>query len=243
MTRDGLMNPNHYLAAAVWYLFQHRQGWPQSAAVGKTVVSSSMIDRVAAGIGRRLYEVPVGFKWFVDGLLDGSLGFGGEESAGASFQRMDGSVWTTDKDGIILDLLAAEILAKTGRDPAQHYADLESQYGAPVYERTDAPANTEQKAALSAPVAGDGVRQGDGRGAHCRDFDACARQRCAHRRAEDRDGERVVRGAAVGDGGDLQDLRGEFPGRGAFGADSGRGAGDSADGVSGGGLVGSGCVR
>ena len=150
VTRDGLMNPNHYLAAAVWYLFQRREGWPQSAAVGKTVVSSSMIDRVAAGIGRRLYEVPVGFKWFVDGLLDGSLGFGGEESAGASFQRMDGSVWTTDKDGIILDLLAAEILAKTGRDPAQHYADLESQYGAPVYERTDAPANTEQKAALSA---------------------------------------------------------------------------------------------
>lgn len=150
VTRAGLMNPNHFLAVAVWYLFQNRQNWPADAAVGKTVVSSSMIDRVAAAVGRRLYEVPVGFKWFVDGLLSGSLGFGGEESAGASFLRMDGSVWTTDKDGLILDLLAAEILAKTGRDPAQHYEELESQFGAPVYERTDAPANVDQKAALSA---------------------------------------------------------------------------------------------
>ena len=146
----GLMSPNHYLAVAIWYLFQHRERWPRDAAVGKTVVSSSMIDRVAAAIGRRLYEVPVGFKWFVDALLDGSLGFGGEESAGASFLRMDGSVWTTDKDGIILDLLAAEILAKTGRDPAQHYADLESRFGSPVYQRTDAPATSEQKSALAA---------------------------------------------------------------------------------------------
>ena len=113
----GLMNPNHYLAAAIWYLFQHRPAWPADARVGKTVVSSAMIDRVAAALGRQLAEVPVGFKWFVDGLIDGSFGFGGEESAGASFLRRDGSVWTTDKDGIILDLLAAEMLAVTGRDP------------------------------------------------------------------------------------------------------------------------------
>jgi phosphoglucomutase len=146
----GLLPPNHFLSVAVWYLFQHREGWPANAAVGKTLVSSSMIDRVAASLGRRLYEVPVGFKYFVDGLLDGSLGFGGEESAGASYLRRDGSVWTTDKDGIIMDLLAAEILAKTGQGPGRHYSDLEARFGAPVYERTDAPANSEQKAALSA---------------------------------------------------------------------------------------------
>ncbi|MFN8478372.1 MAG: phosphoglucomutase (alpha-D-glucose-1,6-bisphosphate-dependent) [Kouleothrix sp.] len=144
----GLMNPNHYLAVAVWYLFQNRPGWRADAAVGKTLVSSSMIDRVAARLGRRLAEVPVGFKWFVDGLVDGSFGFGGEESAGASFLRHDGTAWTTDKDGIILDLLAAEITAKTGRDPAQHYAELESMFGQPVYERMDAPASPAQKAVL-----------------------------------------------------------------------------------------------
>lgn len=144
----GLMNPNHYLAVAVWYLFQNRPGWPANAAVGKTLVSSSIIDRVAASIGRRLVEVPVGFKYFVDGLLDGSLGFGGEESAGASFLRMDGSVWTTDKDGLILALLAAEILAKTGRDPGEHYRDLEARFGSPAYQRADAPATEVQKAAL-----------------------------------------------------------------------------------------------
>lgn len=144
----GLLNPNHYLAVAIWYLFQNRPGWRADAAVGKTLVSSSMIDRVAAHLGRRLAEVPVGFKWFVDGLLDGSYGFGGEESAGASFLRKDGTVWTTDKDGIILDLLAAEITAKTGRDPGEHYAALEAQFGSPVYERSDAPATLEQKAAL-----------------------------------------------------------------------------------------------
>jgi phosphoglucomutase len=143
------MNPNHYLAVAIWYLFQHRPGWPSEAAVGKTLVSSSMIDRVTAHIGRTLCEVPVGFKWFVDGLLDGSYGFGGEESAGASFLRKDGTVWTTDKDGIILDLLAAEITAVTGRDPGEHYGALEAQFGSPIYERTDAPANIEQKAALA----------------------------------------------------------------------------------------------
>jgi phosphoglucomutase len=144
----GLMNPNHYLAAAIFYLFAHRSGWRADAAVGKTAVSSSMIDRVAHKLGRKLVEVPVGFKWFVDGLLDGSLGFGGEESAGASFLRKDGAVWTTDKDGIILNLLAAEITARTGRDPGLHYRDLTDEFGAPVYERIDAPATAEQKEVL-----------------------------------------------------------------------------------------------
>jgi phosphoglucomutase len=144
----GLMNPNHYLAVAIWYLFQHRPGWPEDAAVGKTLVSSSMIDRVAKDLGRRLVEVPVGFKWFVDGLYGGSLGFGGEESAGASFLRKDGTVWSTDKDGIILDLLAAEITAVTGNDPGEHYQAFEEQYGSPVYQRIDDPATLEQKAAL-----------------------------------------------------------------------------------------------
>ena len=144
----GLLNPNHYLAVAVSYLFANRPRWRTDAAVGKTVVSSSMIDRVAAKLGRRLLEVPVGFKWFVDGLLDGSVGFGGEESAGASFLRHDGSVWTTDKDGIILGLLAAEIMARTGRDPGELYAQLTRELGAPVYERIDAPANAAQKAIL-----------------------------------------------------------------------------------------------
>lgn len=146
----GLMNPNHYLAVAIGYLFQHRPGWRADAAVGKTLVSSSMIDRVAASLGRRLAEVPVGFKWFVDGLVDGSFGFGGEESAGASFLRMDGTVWTTDKDGIILDLLAAEITAVTGKDPGEHYRDLAARFGAPVYQRMDAPANAAQKKVLAA---------------------------------------------------------------------------------------------
>ena len=144
----GLMNPNHYLAVAISYLFTQRTDWQQNAAIGKTVVSSSMIDRVAAKVGRRLVEVPVGFKWFVDGLLDGSVGFGGEESAGASFLRRDGTVWTTDKDGIILDLLAAEMMAKTGRDPGQLYLDLTKELGVPVYERIDAPATPGQKAIL-----------------------------------------------------------------------------------------------
>jgi phosphoglucomutase len=144
----GLMNPNHYLAVAIDYLYRNRPGWRADAVVGKTLVSSSMIDRVAAGLGRKLCEVPVGFKWFVKGLVDGSFGFGGEESAGASFLRRDGSVWTTDKDGIILALLAAEITAVTGRDPGLHYVDLTKKYGAPAYERIDAPANATEKAAL-----------------------------------------------------------------------------------------------
>ena len=144
----GLLNPNHYLAVAIWYLFQNRPGWRNDAAVGKTVVSSSIIDRVAAHLGRKLSEVPVGFKWFVDGLLNGSYGFGGEESAGAAFLRKDGTVWTTDKDGIIMDLLACEITARIGRDPGEIYEELKEQFGDPVYERIDAPATTEQKAVL-----------------------------------------------------------------------------------------------
>ena len=144
----GLLPPNHYLSVAIYYLFQHRPKWPATAAVGKTLVSSAMIDRVTAKLGRKLHEVPVGFKWFVDGLLDGSLGFGGEESAGASFIRLDGGVWTTDKDGIIPALLAAEITARMERDPGEIYADLTREFGEPVYERIDAPATPEQKTVL-----------------------------------------------------------------------------------------------
>jgi phosphoglucomutase len=144
----GLLNPNHYLAVSVWYLFQHRYGWRKDAAVGKTLVSSSMIDRVAADIHRKLVEVPVGFKWFVEGLLDGSYGFGGEESAGAAFLRKDGTVWTTDKDGIIMDLLACEITAKTGRDPSEIYRELEKEHGTSHYQRIDAPASPSQKEIL-----------------------------------------------------------------------------------------------
>jgi phosphoglucomutase len=145
----GLLPPNHYLPAAIFYLFQNRPKWRQDAAVGKTVVSSQMIDRVTAKLGRKLYEVPVGFKWFVDGLLDGSLGFGGEESAGASFVRLDGSVWTTDKDGIVPALLAAEITARMGRDPGEIYHELTREFGEPVYDRVDAPATPEQKELLA----------------------------------------------------------------------------------------------
>ena len=148
VTPTGLMNPNHYLAVAIGYLFAHRPGWPAGAAIGKTLVSSTLIDRVATSLGRKLREVPVGFKWFVDGLLDGSIGFGGEESAGASFLRRDGRVHTTDKDGLILDLLAAEITAVTGRDPGLHYEDLRAKFGTPYYTRVDAPASPAEKEAL-----------------------------------------------------------------------------------------------
>ena len=144
----GLMNPNHYLAVAIEYLFSHRPNWAAGTAVGKTLVSSSMIDRVVESLGRTLVEVPVGFKWFVPGLIDGSIGFGGEESAGASFLRHDGTVWSTDKDGLILNLLAAEITAVTGKTPSQRYAELAEKFGAPAYARTDAPADREQKAVL-----------------------------------------------------------------------------------------------
>ena len=145
----GLLPPNHYLAVAIFYLFQHRPKWRTGAAVGKTVVSSRIIDRITAKLGRKLYEVPVGFKWFVDGLLDGSLGFGGEESAGASFVRLDGSAWTTDKDGIIPALLAAEITARMGRDPGEIYHELTREFGEPVYDRVEAPATPEQKELLA----------------------------------------------------------------------------------------------
>jgi phosphoglucomutase len=168
VTRNaGLLPPNHFLSVAIFYLFQHRPKWSREAAVGKTVVSSQMIDRVTAKLGRKLCEVPVGFKWFVDGLLDGSLGFGGEESAGASFGRLDGSVWTTDKDGIILALLAAEITARMGRDPGEIYCELVRELGEPVYERIDAPATPMQKQMLaqlspqqivSAELAGDKIQ-------------------------------------------------------------------------------------
>jgi phosphoglucomutase len=145
----GLLPPNNYLAVAIAYLFANRPKWPETVAVGKTLVSSSMIDRVAARMGRKLVEVPVGFKWFVEGLIDGKLGFGGEESAGATFLRRDGSVWTTDKDGIVPGLLAAEITARTGRDPGEHYRELTAEFGTPYYIRIDAPATPEQKARLS----------------------------------------------------------------------------------------------
>jgi phosphoglucomutase len=144
----GLLPPNDYLSVAIHYLFQYRPKWRTTAAVGKTLVSSQMIDRVTLKLGRKLYEVPVGFKWFVDGLVSGLLGFGGEESAGASFIRMDGSVWTTDKDGIILALLAAEITARIGRDPGEIFSDLTREFGDPVYERIDAPATPQQKEVL-----------------------------------------------------------------------------------------------
>jgi phosphoglucomutase len=145
----GLLPPNHYLSVAIFYLFQHRPKWRKDAAVGKTVVSSQMIDRVTAKLGRTLYEVPVGFKWFVDGLLDGSLGFGGEESAGASFVRLDGSVWTTDKDGIVPALLAAEITARIGRDPGELYRELTRELGEPAYDRVEAPATSDQRKLLA----------------------------------------------------------------------------------------------
>jgi phosphoglucomutase len=145
----GLLPPNHYLSVAIFYLLQHRPRWRSDAAVGKTMVSSQMIDRVAAKLKRKLYEVPVGFKWFVEGLLDGSLGFGGEESAGASFVRLDGSVWTTDKDGIVPALLAAEITARMGRDPGELYQDLTREFGEPLYDRVEAPATPAQKELLA----------------------------------------------------------------------------------------------
>jgi phosphoglucomutase len=149
----GLMNPNHYLSVAIDYLLSHRDGWSQQAGVGKTLVSSSMIDRVVAGRGRSVLEVPVGFKWFVPGLLSGDVVFGGEESAGASFLRKDGTTWTTDKDGILLALLASEIIATTGQTPSQHYVALTEQYGTSHYARIDAPANREQKAKLAGLAA------------------------------------------------------------------------------------------
>src|SRR6202040_3066710 len=154
----GLMNPNHYLAVAIHFLLKHRPQWRNTVAVGKTLVSSSMIDRVVKKLGRELLEVPVGFKWFVPGLVDGSCCFGGEESAGASFLRLDGTVWTTDKDGPIMDLLAAEITARTGKDPGEHYREMTAEFGTPHYTRIDAPATPEQKAKL-ASLSPDSVKE------------------------------------------------------------------------------------
>jgi len=156
----GLMNPNHYLAVAIQYLLTHRPEWHQDVAVGKTLVSSSMIDRVVEKLGRKLREVPVGFKWFVPGLVDGSCCFGGEESAGASFLRHDGTVWTTDKDGPIMDLLAAEITARTGKDPGEHYRELTAKFGTPYYKRIDAPATPRQKAKLQ-QLSPEAVKESD----------------------------------------------------------------------------------
>ena len=154
----GLMNPNHFLAVAICYLLTNRPEWSARSALGKTVVSSSMIDRVVEKLGRQLYEVPVGFKWFVPGLLDGSVSFGGEESAGASFLRSNGTVWTTDKDGLVMDLLAAEITARTGKDPGMHYRELTAEFGASFYTRIDAPASPEQKRKLQ-KLAADSVKE------------------------------------------------------------------------------------
>lgn len=175
------MNPNHYLAVAIDYLYTHRPDWPDTVAVGKTAVSSSIIDRVVAGIGRKLVEVPVGFKWFVDGLIGGTIGFGGEESAGASFLRKDGTVWTTDKDGIILALLASEILAVTGQTPSQRYAELAAKYGAPTYARIDAPADRGAEGPAVEAVRGTGQGHRTGRRGDHRQADDGTRQRCGPR--------------------------------------------------------------
>ena len=219
----GLLNPNHYLAVAIEYLYEHRDGWRPDAAVGKTLVSSSMIDRVAEELGRRLLEVPVGFKWFVPGLLDGSVGFGGEESAGASFLRKDGSVWTTDKDGILLALLASEIQAVTGRVPERALPRSSTErHGDPAYARVDAPADREQKAVL-AKLSPEQVKATELAGEPIvATLTAGARQRRRDRRAQGRHGERVVRRPAVGHRGRLQDLRGVVPGSGAPGPGAGR---------------------
>ena len=211
VTPDGLMNPNHFLAVSIDYLMAHRPEWQAEAAVGKTVVSSSMIDRVVADLGRRLWEVPVGFKWFVPGLIDGSVAFGGEESAGASFLRRNGAVWTTDKDGIIAALLASEILAVTEVSPSQRYRQLTERFGDPAYARVDAPATREQKAALArlSPEqvsATELCRRADHRAA-----DQRSGQRRRHRRAQGDHRERLVRGAPVRHRGRLQDLRRVLP--------------------------------
>ena len=221
---SGLLNPNHYLAVSIDYLFTHRARWSATAAIGKTVVSSSLIDRVAAARGRKLMEVPVGFKWFVAGLYDGKLGFAGEESAGASFLRKDGGVWTTDKDGVILGLLAAEMRAITQRDPGELYQELTRHHGAPVYERTDAPAKSRTEST---------TRQADGRPGEridaCRRKDrghpyARTRRRQSDRRSQGHDEERLVRRAAVGNGRRIQDLRGKLSRDGALEARADRSA-------------------
>ena len=218
----GLLPPNHYLSAAIWYLFGNRPGWRAESAVGKTLVSSAMIDRVASHLGRRLVEVPVGFKWFVDGLLDGGLGFGGEESAGASFLRRDGSVWTTDKDGLIMGLLAAEMLARTGQDPAALYASLAARFGDPVYERIDAPATPAEKQILGRLSPEQVHRSRTGRRPHRGHAHQGARQRCAHWRPEGDHPPRLVRRTPLRHRGRLQDLRRELRRPGALTPDPAR---------------------
>ena len=211
---NGLLNPNHVLSAAVAYLFGGGRAWDPAVAIGKTLVSSAMIDRVAADLGRSLLEVPVGFKWFVDGLVDGTVGFGGEESAGASFLRRDGTVWTTDKDGIIACLLTAELTARTGRDPGAAYAELTARFGAPAYRRIDARATPAEKAVLGRLAPGRGARRHPRRGADQRDPHDGARERRPDRWPEGRDRIGLVRREAVRDRGRLQGLRGELPRRG-----------------------------
>ena len=214
VTRNaGLLPPNHYLSVAIFYLFQHRPQWSKDAAVGKTVVSSQMIDRVTAKLGRKLYEVPVGFKWFVDGLLDGSLGFGGEESAGASFVRRDGSVWTTDKDGIVPALLSAEITARMGRDPGEIYRELAREFGEPVYDRVEAPATPEQKQRLERLSAQQIRSRRAGWRKNRAHPDPGSWQRRTDRRCEGDCRERMVCGASVRHRRHLQDIRREFSGR------------------------------
>ncbi len=207
----GLLNPNHYLAVAIDYLYRRRDGWPAAAAVGKTLVSSSMIDRVTAGLGRALLEVPVGFKWFVPGLLDGSVAFGGEESAGASFLQRDGSVWTTDKDGIILALLASEITAVTGQSPSQLYEALTERYGSPVYARVDTPASREAEGRPGPAVARAGADQRARGREDPGGADHRAGQRRADRRAQGGRRVRLVRRPPVRHRGRLQAVRRVLP--------------------------------
>ena len=225
------MNPNHYLAVAIDYLLTHRPDWPADAAVGKTLVSSSMIDRVVSKLGRRLSEVPVGFKWFAPGLFDGDCCFGGEESAGASFLRRDGSVWTTDKDGPIMNLLAAEITARTGRDPGERYAALTAEFGTAYYTRIDAPATPEQKAKL-ARLSPESVKASRaGRRTDRPEADARSGKQRSDRRFEGGHGQRLVRGAPVRHGSRLQDLCRELPRRAASANARERRAADRAGGM------------
>ncbi len=222
----GLLNPNHYLAVAIQYLLTNREQWSKSAVVGKTLVSSNMIDRVVNKLGRKLWEVPVGFKWFAPGLFDGSCCFGGEESAGASFLRRDGTVWSTDKDGLIMDLLAAEMTARTGKDPGEHFRALADEFGIPYYTRIDAAATPEQKAKLS-KLSPELVKESisGGRADH-READASSGQRSADWRAEGSQCEWLVCGSPVGNGKHLQDLRRELQERVSSGGDR---RGSSAD--------------
>ena len=222
----GLMNPNHYLAVAIRYLLTHRPHWPAHAVVGKTLVSSSMIDRVVQQLGRRLCEVPVGFKWFVPGLFDGSCCFGGEESAGASFLRQDGTVWTTDKDGPIMDLLAAEITARTGKDPGEHYRDLDGGVRHAIlhtHRRAGDP-RAKGQTGKTIPRGRQGVDAG--RGTDHRQADPRSRRQCPYRRPEGRDRQRLVRGPTLRHGARLQNLCGELQGPGAPGRHCQRGPGD-----------------